>query len=1315
MKVWLLIFVLLTAIGCAPEAPQEVTKAKISLGASVAIQSYPGGLFFYAQHRDSDARRSIRLQRDTEEVELPNGTWDFTVIGWEGDNGASSTLYTGVTKCGRVNGKKLDGEDTSVTFTLSTDQCNSPLYKGGITSADANGFKPIHFHSCTNIRDHIATGKSLPAGMTNCQNEKLGKSQSFRVALFEFSLSKNPLNHLGAPHWSKCYNNGAAFDVNSLNLRLPTGNLETDVTQIGPNYNGPGRFPVLVQSFEDTSCTVGAQTHLFPNGLGGRDYKNGGAIFDNGTGGIALFLHDDMCSGTWGSDPSINGPNVGIRNGTDELNYICNPDQLFDIVSNANANYVLGRDLFFDTTPRQPINITFQGDLSGNGHAVNNLIIEGTNAYTGLISGLGDGASIRDIVFNNLSVSTNYAWGGGNLGAITGSIAPTTNNPGIHLENITINGLSLSYNDDNLTGSNVGGLAGQIMYTGGRASFWNININNANIHAISSLNPLDPNFKTAAATGGIVGLAGPSASCELVVEESHFSGNITAGSNTGGLFGKISSTPTAKVRITNSSAGKAKLGVRTNINYIPQKFGSTFNTNFEANVGGLVGIMNSGVIEKSSSFAQIDIQIPYSVSDSILHGGNNIGGIVGVIENGDVRDSATNIIIETSAVNGAPMHAVGGIIGMAGNDTCGGGANYVVGLRNVSSKFESYITSGETGGLVGIYKCPTNPLASDPLINFVGVGSVVDAIIHHEAGYENHSNNVKRGGAFGVFGQGTHPGFARMIIAKSDITGKSELGGLAGAMVGNNTVNENVVISNITNTNGNANETHSGGAVGRLYSVNSVESKFNNNFVSANIYHTAAISVSTSSSGKLIGRINLLADFTIPTSLIEMQSNIYATTTYNNSLQQASTDKIASYSGPIGTEMNNFNTVNTSASAMGNTNWIDSSFNSNNALPKFLDKALAFGGESSTNLFPARHGTFFNDFLIGSCNKFNLIQDNEYLLIKSYKLTAPIDFNSCGGAFNPIGEQDFTSPANLAFSGIFKSNGYALKNITINVPSPSENVGIFRKLEAAEIGSYEDPFLVDNIIINHSGNDFEYVGTITGQSLYSHISAKVTKATISSSGGIANDIGGLVGILETNSSISNSTFQGSIILAGNESEVGGIAGRVFLTGTDRVWIEKSSAKLSQLYVTGSTTPSLVGGLIGYVDAPSTATVDIKESFAWFDRQNNSANDTVFGIDPNGFGGLIGSPGLGIILMNLSYADVIGASTKPSSLLGTAPVAASQGDHNMLINGSTTLAPAFINPSSIYAGDALNHSEAQTYLKDAYFYNAQLGILQYQKD
>src|SRR5690606_3980329 len=100
IRLYFAIILSIALTSCAP-APEETTKAKIALGAALGqlADGFNGHLYFVAHHVESGRFLNQNLSSVSSSMELPNGTWNMMVYGWEG----GTEPFEGTMKC---NGKK---------------------------------------------------------------------------------------------------------------------------------------------------------------------------------------------------------------------------------------------------------------------------------------------------------------------------------------------------------------------------------------------------------------------------------------------------------------------------------------------------------------------------------------------------------------------------------------------------------------------------------------------------------------------------------------------------------------------------------------------------------------------------------------------------------------------------------------------------------------------------------------------------------------------------------------------------------------------------------------------------------------------------------------------------------------------------------------------------------------------------------------------------------------------------------------------------------------------------------------------------------
>jgi gliding motility-associated-like protein len=198
------------------------------------------------------------------------------------------------------------------------------------------------------------------------------------------------------------------------------------------------------------------------------------------------------------------------------------------------------------------------------------------------------------------------------------------------------------------------------------------------------------------------------------------------------------------------------------------------------------------------------------------------------------------------------------------------------------------------------------------------------------------------------------------------------------------------------------------------------------------------------------------------------------------------------------------------------------------------------------------------------------------------------------------------------FYGVFEGNGYSIKKLNIN--RPSERVGLFSVI--VNNGEVKNLSLVDFNIIGFHG------GSLAG-SMINASGSKIHLLNTSISG--SNHMGGLVGILEGGSIISECSSSGAV--SGSGQQVGGLAGTV---DNAQIINSYSSASISGV--------NLVGGLAGQVSS-----TPITNSY--------STGNVIVTQDAGG--GLIGYISGGSVENSYSSGQVSGSGTAQGGLIGNA--------------------------------------------------------------
>ena len=219
-----------------------------------------------------------------------------------------------------------------------------------------------------------------------------------------------------------------------------------------------------------------------------------------------------------------------------------------------------------------------------------------------------------------------------------------------------------------------------------------------------------------------------------------------------------------------------------------------------------------------------------------------------------------------------------------------------------------------------------------------------------------------------------------------------------------------------------------------------------------------------------------------------------------------------------------------------------------------------------------------------------------------FELTSDIDLG--GKEWDPIGDtvsalilggKDY-----LVFAGNFDGKGYTIKNLTIGTeasPCSGDVCGLF----GATSGTIEDVVL-ENVSINYIGEKysnayyFRMAGALVGYSMGDIVNCTVTgldmKAGSDGSYVTLNSVGGLVGVQDNGTTISNSRVSGKIEETTKKGNVGGFVGTL---------AKGSSAKYCgadvSVEVTGNGRGIAVGGFVGIGNGVTTDETLIENCYA----------------------------------------------------------------------------------------------------------------------
>ena len=432
--------ILALLMGCSGKVGKSTAKFDVRLAGLTSLNNFGnGGAMLYGQSVRGDrfGKRLDNIAADSISLDLPNGTWDFSVLLWDGDHDNNTTgaqvPLTGKVRCGRSLGNSLTGGDVTISLNASNGDCALPFFSPETNFSTEVFFPEIEIKTC---RPDLASvsGETAP----ECQNEGQGFITSARVLLIPYKdILEQPIedglndaiigpclslsNTLGNPS----LNIKELFDSNPATYNLPGGTANSPFKMVLRSYFGTGDC--------DDSEIRGFEDIFFPGGFNEPHPFKRVITHTPTTDAIKTLLirtpEQLICNGLRGdlnSDFSTGGRAGSYFNG------ICNADQ-FDFLSSGyvanyqSANFILLRDInYFDglvLDPNTDLNIPefpmvgtpfttsatndpnpFTGVFEGNNKRIKGMRIDkenevGTVGDLGFVRSLGSGGIIRNLTF----------------------------------------------------------------------------------------------------------------------------------------------------------------------------------------------------------------------------------------------------------------------------------------------------------------------------------------------------------------------------------------------------------------------------------------------------------------------------------------------------------------------------------------------------------------------------------------------------------------------------------------------------------------------------------------------------------------------------------------------------------------------------------------------------------------------------------------------------------------------------------------------------------------------------------------------------
>lgn len=241
--------------------------------------------------------------------------------------------------------------------------------------------------------------------------------------------------------------------------------------------------------------------------------------------------------------------------------------------------------------------------------------------------------------------------------------------------------------------------------------------------------------------------------------------------------------------------------------------------------------------------------------------------------------------------------------------------------------------------------------------------------------------------------------------------------------------------------------------------------------------------------------------------------------------------------------------------------------------------------------FSAGDGSIVNPYQVAT--KADLHDVRNYLSA-SFIQTADIIFDAVdfeiGGPFYNSGEGFI--PINSNFRGTYNGQGYGIRDLKINLPNYALNVGLF--------GYTSTNAIIENVnLINVNIVGKNQVGGLVGNAREGTVIKNSTvTGTVS---GDAQNIGGLVGLIDGSGSSITNSYTSTIVSSSNGSvnNIGGLVGNL-----------SSGSSVNSSYSSGTvtaTTTNNIGGLIGFKNAAATVTN------SYYDTTTAGQNDTGRGV------------------------------------------------------------------------------------------------------
>ena len=292
MNFFICLLTLFTLVSCGGSGNSKA-KLEISRGFAVSNAGFDGGLIITGKNSTTGESFSIDLVSGNQsQMELPKGSWTFLAVGWDGDS--SALKFGGKPYCGKTDAV-LNSDSQTVSISLTIERCASDQTfasstytamsaAGELTATPVLAFKKLNrIISCNSFYNHfnpilpttqISTvlytknSSSIPDNFcSSAMNMPLDLQSKVKAYKFH-AFNKTVTQSVGSPGFSSpCLDLTVADGYYPSAAAYPTG------------LRLPSKLPLMVETFEDSSCSKSIAIFAYSAGLEGDNSEAFDSIF----------------------------------------------------------------------------------------------------------------------------------------------------------------------------------------------------------------------------------------------------------------------------------------------------------------------------------------------------------------------------------------------------------------------------------------------------------------------------------------------------------------------------------------------------------------------------------------------------------------------------------------------------------------------------------------------------------------------------------------------------------------------------------------------------------------------------------------------------------------------------------------------------------------------------------------------------------------------------------------------------------------------------------------------------------------------------